>query len=92
MAASATLALKAGVWFRRGRLDMISPDSQGAVPTGPQWAHEIKHDGFRFIARRDGDHVRTAHVRFAPKATGVPHCRKMTRCASFGLMHRTRDA
>jgi hypothetical protein len=27
-AASATFALKAGVWFRRGRLDMLSPDSQ----------------------------------------------------------------
>jgi bifunctional non-homologous end joining protein LigD len=28
------------------------------VPTGPRWAFEIKHDGFRFIARRDGDLVR----------------------------------
>src|SRR5271170_3638877 len=28
MAASATFALKAGVWFRRGRLLMVSPDSQ----------------------------------------------------------------
>jgi hypothetical protein len=28
------------------------------VPTGPQWAHEIKHDGYRFIVRRDGDRVR----------------------------------
>src|SRR5262245_43685531 len=28
MAASATFALKADVWFRRGRLDMVSPDSQ----------------------------------------------------------------
>src|SRR6184192_2244124 len=28
MAASATFALKAGVWFRRGRRCMISPDSQ----------------------------------------------------------------
>src|SRR5205809_8055427 len=28
MAARATFALKAGVWFRRGRLDMVSPDSQ----------------------------------------------------------------
>src|SRR6478672_9730035 len=27
MAASATLALKAGVWFRRGRLFIVSPDS-----------------------------------------------------------------
>jgi hypothetical protein len=29
MAASATWALKAGVWFRRGRrFDMVAPDSQ----------------------------------------------------------------
>src|SRR3954466_380955 len=28
MAASATLALKAGVWFRRGRRCMVSPDSR----------------------------------------------------------------
>src|SRR5262245_25717524 len=29
-----------------------------SVPAGPQWAHEIKHDGYRFIVRRDGDRVR----------------------------------
>src|ERR1035437_4117694 len=36
MAASATLALKAGVWFRRGRLLMVSPDSRGTAcpPSG----------------------------------------------------------
>jgi hypothetical protein len=28
------------------------------VPTGPQWAYEIKHDGFRFICHRDGERVR----------------------------------
>jgi hypothetical protein len=28
MAASATFALKAGAWFRRGRLLMVSPDSR----------------------------------------------------------------
>ena len=28
------------------------------VPSGPQWAYEIKNDGFRFICRRDGDRVR----------------------------------
>jgi hypothetical protein len=38
-AASATFALKAGVWFRRGRLDrldMASPDSQATAcpPSG----------------------------------------------------------
>src|ERR1700726_1163979 len=31
MAASATLALKAGVWFRRGRLLIVSPDSSGTA-------------------------------------------------------------
>src|ERR1700730_18513963 len=36
MAASATLALKAGVWFRRARLCMVSPDSQAiaCLPSG----------------------------------------------------------
>ena len=35
-AASATLALKAGVWFRRGRLCMVSPDLQATAcpPSG----------------------------------------------------------
>jgi bifunctional non-homologous end joining protein LigD len=28
------------------------------VPTGPQWAYEIKHDGFRFLAVRRGKQVR----------------------------------
>ena len=28
------------------------------VPTGRQWAYEIKHDGFRFLAVRQGIRVR----------------------------------
>src|SRR5665811_292449 len=31
MAASATFALKPGVWFRRGRLLMVSPDKMGTA-------------------------------------------------------------
>jgi hypothetical protein len=31
MAARATLALKPGVWFRRGRLLIVSPDSLGTA-------------------------------------------------------------
>jgi bifunctional non-homologous end joining protein LigD len=27
-------------------------------PAGPQWVHEIKHDGYRLIVRRDGERVR----------------------------------
>jgi bifunctional non-homologous end joining protein LigD len=35
-------------------LPMISP----SVPTGSQWAYEIKHDGFRFLAIRQGNNAR----------------------------------
>jgi ATP-dependent DNA ligase len=27
-------------------------------PTGDAWLHEIKHDGFRVVARKDGERVR----------------------------------
>ena len=40
MAASATFALKAGVWFRRGRLLMVSPDfGRHSVPAVRQKLH-----------------------------------------------------
>ena len=41
-----------------GFIEPCLPTNGGVVPTGPQWAYEIKHDGFRFICRRDGDRVR----------------------------------
>lgn len=28
------------------------------APTGPEWIHEIKADGYRLVARKDGDSVR----------------------------------
>jgi ATP-dependent DNA ligase len=28
------------------------------LPSGGQWLHEIKHDGFRIIARKKGSQVR----------------------------------
>src|SRR6476660_9228051 len=28
------------------------------VPAGPDWLHEIKHDGYRLIVQRDGKRVR----------------------------------
>jgi bifunctional non-homologous end joining protein LigD len=33
-----------------------SPGEQ--PPTGPDWVHEIKHDGYRLMVRRDGARVR----------------------------------
>jgi len=34
------------------------PTPSRTVPNGARWAFELKHDGFRFIARRDGDRAR----------------------------------
>jgi bifunctional non-homologous end joining protein LigD len=41
-----------------GFIEPCLPTDSRAVPTEPQWAYEIKHGGFRFICRRDGDRVR----------------------------------
>jgi hypothetical protein len=37
------------------------PTKTDKLPSGGQWLHEIKHDGFRVIARKDGDRVRLSH-------------------------------
>jgi bifunctional non-homologous end joining protein LigD len=47
----------------QSRLPTISieaclPSLAEMPPTGPDWVHEIKHDGFRVMARRDGKKVR----------------------------------
>jgi len=34
------------------------PTNAIKVPAGPEWLHEIKHDGFRIRVERDGDRVR----------------------------------
>jgi ATP-dependent DNA ligase len=60
-------------WFRRAGLQILaakpifpacpaarsSPAFRAAkVPTGPDWMHEIKHDGYRLIVHRDQKRVR----------------------------------
>src|SRR6476659_160806 len=34
------------------------PTKAQQPPTGEAWLHEIKHDGFRVVARKDGSRVR----------------------------------
>jgi bifunctional non-homologous end joining protein LigD len=45
-------------WHPTGFIEPCLPTPSRTVPAGPRWAFEVKHDGFRFIARRDGDRVR----------------------------------
>jgi bifunctional non-homologous end joining protein LigD len=41
-----------------GILEPCLPTSAKAPPSGPGWLHEIKHDGFRILARRDSAGLR----------------------------------
>jgi bifunctional non-homologous end joining protein LigD len=34
------------------------PTKSTSVPTGPDWLHEVKYDGYRLRLERDGDLVR----------------------------------
>ena len=36
-----------------GFIEPCLPSSADKPPTGPDWVHEIKHDGYRLMARRD---------------------------------------
>src|SRR5262249_5160043 len=41
-----------------GIIELCLPSPAKAPPSGPGWLHEIKHDGFRIMARRDSAGVR----------------------------------
>jgi ATP-dependent DNA ligase len=41
-----------------GFIEPCIPSRAPMPPAGPGWVHEIKHDGYRLILRRDGDAVR----------------------------------
>jgi bifunctional non-homologous end joining protein LigD len=43
---------------RRPTLEPCLPRPAKEPPAGPGWIHEIKHDGFRILARRDKERVR----------------------------------
>jgi ATP-dependent DNA ligase len=41
-----------------GLIEPCLPSPAKAPPSGPDWLHEIKHDGFRIMARRDAKGAR----------------------------------
>jgi bifunctional non-homologous end joining protein LigD len=41
-----------------GSIAPCLPTKTDKLPSGDLWLHEIKHDGFRVIARKDGDRVK----------------------------------
>src|SRR5262249_32844064 len=41
-----------------GFIEPCLPSPADRPPSGPDWIHEIKHDGYRLMARRDPNGVR----------------------------------
>jgi ATP-dependent DNA ligase len=41
-----------------GFVDPCIPSRAPKPPSGPNWVHEVKHDGYRLIVRREGEAVR----------------------------------
>jgi ATP-dependent DNA ligase len=44
--------------MRKTAFESCIPTRGIKVPAGPDWVHEIKHDGYRLIVQRDGARVR----------------------------------
>ena len=40
------------------------------VPAGPDWLHEIRHDGYRLIALREGSHATPASASATTSLSG----------------------
>jgi bifunctional non-homologous end joining protein LigD len=48
----------AKIRFPPGFIPPCLPSPSQQAPSGSAWVHEIKHDGYRLMARRDGNRVR----------------------------------
>ena len=61
-----------------------------AVPTGPDWIHEIKYDGYRGRIVRDGKDVRLLSSRLLSAARSGPNCSPLlAACGSRASCQRT---
>jgi len=42
----------------RSTFEFCIPTAGKVVPSGPDWLHEVKYDGYRLRLERNGDRVR----------------------------------
>jgi hypothetical protein len=52
------VAYRLRMFTPKGFIEPCLPSLASTPPAGPDWDHEIKHDGYRLIVRRDGATVR----------------------------------
>jgi bifunctional non-homologous end joining protein LigD len=58
------------------------------VPAGPDWIHEVKHDGYRLQVHREGDAVRLFTRRgfdWTPRYPAIVRTAASLRCTSFTI-------
>ena len=65
------------------------PTPSAHVPEGAMWVHEIKHDGYRLIVRRDGEGVRLFTRRGHDWTVKYPHI--VEAMAALGAQSMTLD-
>jgi ATP-dependent DNA ligase len=73
---------------RRGLSRRALPTAARHPPSGPEWLIEIKHDGFRLIARKEGKRVRLTH-RFPLIVEALAKLRLRSRIIDDGRMLRS---
>ena len=56
-----------------GFVEPCRPSKAPRPPPGPQWVHEIKHDDFRLMVRREGVRVRCFTRRGVLDLSGTPN-------------------
>src|SRR5438445_13887522 len=60
-----------------GFIEPCLPTPAAEVPGGPRWVHEIKHDGYRFIGRRESERVRVGVRHARPRVSGLVRAREV---------------
>ncbi len=73
-----------------GFIEPCLPTVSRLVPTGPEWAFEIKHDGFRFICLRDGKLARL-HPRLLARLDLCHHKLELARGRDVERLDGLRD-
>jgi ATP-dependent DNA ligase len=79
------------LWRPRSFLDFVEPclpSPADRPPAGPDWIHEIKHDGFRMLARRRSGRVRlfTRNREICSKADRERACSNRVERAACGAI------
>jgi bifunctional non-homologous end joining protein LigD len=70
-----------------GFIEPCNPTFSTKSPSGRQWVHEIKHDGYRLIVRKDGRRVRLFTRRGFDWSDSYPAITMALQFSDFDKLH-----